>query len=53
VTLDGLRWLLARPIERVDTFTHTRLSYLPPPAHQFICALYDWSLGLTWREARS
>jgi hypothetical protein len=42
-----------RTVERLDTFTHGRLGWLPLPVHDLVCALYDWSLGLTWREARS
>ena len=42
-----------RAVERLDTFTHARLGWLPLPVHDLVCALYDWSLGLTWREARS
>ena len=42
-----------RAVEQLDTFTHTRLGWLPLPFHDVICAAYDWSLGLTWREARS
>lgn len=42
-----------RAVERLDTAVHTRLGWLPLPVHDLICALYDWSLGLSWQQARS
>jgi hypothetical protein len=42
-----------RSVAWLDTTMHTRLGWLPLPFHAFVCDLYDWSLGLTWREARS
>jgi hypothetical protein len=50
------RWKVpgfCRAVERLDTLTHTRLGWLPLWVHDLMCAIYDWSLGLTWREARS
>jgi hypothetical protein len=39
---------LCRTLAWLDGRTHQR--DLRPG---IVCALYDWSLGLTWREARS
>jgi len=42
-----------RAVGRLDTYLHARLGFMPLPIQNLVCALYDWSLGLTWREARS